>query len=223
MLKCIAKIDWGRVPYGVFITLTYPDGYWVRDYGQRTIDRSRFLRDLEKHLGREVSVLWRVEWQKRKTGSKKGEVAPHLHMMVLGVRFVACTVVRDLWRKVLDCRGTLCTDVRGVNGKEGCGRYLAKYISKATSLDNAAYLNNPHMAGRHWGLTRPTLVPFATVEDERDITEQEYKAAVDALDQICEGNGMEARESFTLLGEMRKDLFLKIMGERDCGPYLDRL
>jgi len=223
MLKVIAKIDWGRVPYGVFITLTYPDGYWTRDYHQRTIDRSRFIRDLEKHLGREVSVLWRCEWQKRKSGQKKGEIAPHLHLMCLGVRFVAANVVRQFWRGVLQVAGPLATDVRGVTGKEGCGRYLAKYISKTPSLDNAAYLNRPWMAGRHWGITRPSLVPWADVEHDREISEEEYHNAVAAYLEAVPGMPANAQESFTLLGEQRKGLFLKKLEYEACGPYLDRL
>jgi len=223
MLKTIARIDWGRVPYGVFITLTYPDGYWERDYYQRTIDRSRFLRDLENHLDREVSVLWRVEWQKRKSGKLKGQIAPHLHLMCLGVRFVAADAVRQLWRGVLHVEGPLSTDVRGVTGKEGCGRYLAKYISKSPSLDNAAYLNRPWMAGRNWGLTRPNLVPWADVEHDREISEEEYHAAVAAYLETTSNPLSVASESFTVLGEGRKALFMKNLPLEACGPYLDRL
>jgi len=223
MLKTIAKIDWGRVPYGVFITLTYPDDYWTRDYHKRTIDRSRFLRDLEKHLDREVSVLWRCEWQKRKSGAKKGQIAPHLHLMCLGVRFVAADVVRRFWRGVLQADGPLATDVRGITGKEGCGRYLAKYISKAASLDNAAYLNRPWMAGRAWGITRPNLVPWADVEHDREISEEEYHQAVAAYLEVYSNPLAEAQKSFTLIGEARKDLFIKNLEYEACGPYLDRL
>jgi len=223
MLKTIAKIDWSRVPYGVFVTLTYPDDLWVRDYHQRTIDRSRWIRDIEKHLDREVSILWRIEWQKRKSGKRKGQIAPHLHLMLLGVRFVAADVVRQCWRGVLLAVGPLATDVRGITGKEGCGRYLAKYISKAASLDNAAYLNRPWMAGRNWGLTRPALVPWADVEHDREISEEEYHAAVAAYLETTSNPLAAASESFTVLGEGRKGTFMKNLPLEACGPYLERL
>jgi hypothetical protein len=223
MLKTIAKIDWGRVPYGVFLTLTYPDALWEVDYYRRTMNRSVFLRDLEKHLDREVSVLWRVEWVKRKSGARKGQYAPHIHMMCLGIRFVAAAFVRQTWRSALQCSGPLATDVRGVTGNEGCGRYLAKYISKAPSLDNAAYLNRPWMAGRTWGLTRPNLVPWADVEHDREIGEEEYRAAMEAHLAMATHPGAAAQESFTLLGEQRKGLFVKNLQYEACGPYLDRL
>jgi len=223
MLKTIAKIDWGRVPYGVFVTLTYPDECWERDYYQRTIDRSRWIRDIEKYLDREISILWRIEWQKRKSGARKGQYAPHLHLMLLGVRYVAASAVRQYWRGVLRVVGPLCTDVRAVTGKEGVGRYLAKYISKASSLDNAAYLNRPWMAGRNWGLTRPSLVPWADVTADRELSEEEYRLAMEALIEMRMPPGAASQESFTLLGEQRVGLFIKNLAYDPCGPYLDRL
>jgi len=223
MLKTIAKIDWGRVPYGVFVTLTYPDTEWTRDYAQRTIDRSRFIRDLEKFLCREFPILWRIEWKRRQSGMRVGQYAPHLHLMCLGVRYVAASAVLHFWRGVLQVGGHLHTDVRGVHGPEGCGKYLAKYLSKSSSLGNAAYVNNPHMAGRHWGLTRPSLVPWADVEHDREISEAVYHEAVAAHIEMATHQGAETQESFTLLGEQRKGLFLKKLNYEACGPYLDRL
>jgi hypothetical protein len=223
MLKCIARIDWGRVPYGVFITLTYPDDHESPDHNLRTYHRSRFLRELEHHLGREVSVLWRSEFQKRKSGKRKGQIRPHFHLMCLGVRFVAADAVRRWWRGILDCQGPLATDVRGVSGAEGCGRYLAKYISKTSSLDNAAYLNNRWMVGRSWGLTRQSLVPWAPVVKDHEVTEEEYNLALSVWQQMWDTQFMPMQESFTILGKMRKDLFLRLLTERGCHIAPERL
>ena len=223
MLKLIAKIDWKRVPKGLFITLTYPDAYWERDYHQRTIDRNRFIRDLEKYTGREFPIIWRVEWVPRQSGMKEGELAPHVHMMCLGVAFVPGAWVNHLWRTILDCKGDCVTFVRGIKGPEGCGRYLAKYISKAALLANAAYVNNPCMAGRAWGVHRPSEVPWSDVLHDREIAEEEYHAAVAAHIEMSTHAGAEAQDSFSILGEVRKDTFLKLFGERSCGPYLERL
>jgi len=222
MLKTIAKIDWGRVPFGVFITLTYPDTRWETDYDNRTIQRSRFIRDLEKYLDREISVLWRTEWKKRQSGERKGEYAPHLHLMCLGTRFVCSKWVRTAWRSILSVTGALATDVRGVSGAEGCGKYLAKYISKSSSLDNAAYLNRPWMRGRHWGLTRPSLVPWADVEHDREISEDEYFSAMQAHLEMATWQGAKSQESITVLGEQRKKKFLDLWGNGSCGPYEER-
>jgi hypothetical protein len=209
MLKTIARIDWGKVPHGVFVTLTYPDSYAERDYSLRSYDRSRFLQELERYMHREVSVLWRTEYQRRKSGKRKGLISPHLHLMCLGVKYVAHDAVRRWWRGILDCRGALATDVRGVSGPEGCGKYLSKYLSKSSSLDNAAYLNKPYMNGRHWGLTRLSLVPWARVERDAEVSEEEYTHALEVWQAMDQDLARQATESFTVLGEMRKADFIR--------------
>lgn len=214
MLKTIARIDWGKVPYGVFITLTYPDDYYNRGYYERTIDRSRFIRDLEKYADKKIPILWRCEWQRRKTGKHRGLITPHFHMLCMGLRYVPHEDVRRWWRQALCCKGPLATDVRGIKGAEGCGRYLAKYLSKVRSLDNSAYLNKPWMNGRSWGLTRPDLVPFAKKDGDVELTDEE---ADEMAREYAEWRNMHIpyfNYGFTILGEKRITEFLERVSER---------
>lgn len=209
MLRTIAKIDWGKVPHGLFITLTYPDTHFNREYDVRTCDRSLFIRKLEEYADKNIPVLWRCEWQRRKTGAKKGLIVPHFHLLCMGIRFVPHQSVREWWRGILAVKGPLATDVRGITGKEGCGRYLAKYLSKSTSLDNGAYLNKPWMNGRHWGMTRVKDIPWFPIERNDEITAEEFRRAKEAFEAENAWASAGFGGSFTVLGEDRKRQFLE--------------
>ena len=161
MLKTVATVEWARVKRAVFITLTYPDSHADRSMQQRTRDRYLFLRSMEKHLGNKVGVLWRVEWQPRKSGARKGQLTAHMHLIAFGVSFIDKEVVRQCWRDVLDADGPVVTWIEGMKDGRKVARYVSKYCAKKVEndvLDNASYLNS---LGRHWGMCRRELIPWA--------------------------------------------------------------
>jgi len=211
MLRTIAKVDWLKVPGGVFITLTYPDTYFDRVPALRSYDRLRFVQEMERLLHKEICVLWRLEYEPRKSGKHVGLVCPHFHLMVPFIRFVHKTWIRRTWRRILDCKGPLITWVKAIRGPEGCGRYLAKYVAKQPVLDDVAYHNKPHMAGRKWGILRPELLPWHPIERAGEITAQEYADAIRAFNQINPWLGACPNSSFTVLGERAKAKFLALL------------
>lgn len=176
MLRFLNRVDWTRLDGTLFVTLTYPDSVDVRSYKDRTVDRSRFIRYIEGHTGKHLPVVWRVEWKHRKSGAKVGQLMPHWHLLVCGVKFLAADVVRDFWRKCIGYPvGPLCTDVQLVTGELGAVRYIAKYLSKRASLDISSYLNSGFEFGRHWGVCRKGLVPMSAVTVDRKLTPEEVE------------------------------------------------
>lgn len=175
MLRTIASVNWDHVKHAVFITLTYPDEYANRMMGERSTDKSLFLRMLERHLKKQLGVLWRLEWEPRKSGKHVGQLVAHWHLIVFGTRYVPKDTVRSFWQCVLRADGPVVTWIDGITSGRKISRYVSKYCSKlpdADVLDNASYLNN---LGRHWGINRRELVPwyprflipFLTSEDVR--------------------------------------------------------
>jgi len=162
MLRMIAAVEWERVKKAVFITLTYPDAYIDRSMEQRTRDKYLFFRHMENYLGKEVGAVWRLEWERRKSGARIGTNACHVHVIVFGVSFIEKDIVRSWWRSVLSAEGPLMTWIDQVKGGRKVAMYVAKYCGKkadGSALDNASYLNS---VGRHWGVRRKHLVPFCT-------------------------------------------------------------
>lgn len=87
-------------------------------------------------------------------------MAPHVHLIVFGLRFIPYQVVNRLWRGVLGVDGALRTDVRRIKGQRDVAKYVAKYAAKVNperSLVIASYLN---IEGRHWGIHRGDLIPW---------------------------------------------------------------
>lgn len=209
MLQLIAKVDWTKVGDSVFITLTYPDE--VADLGQkqRALHRQRFFKNIEDYIGTQVAVMWKTEWQPRKTGIHKGELRPHYHLMVLDVRYIPYDEVRAWWRHILQVEGYLATDVRRITGPQGAGKYLAKYVSKSSSLDNVLNHNGEKPSGRMWGLTRPSLVPMARVECDRELTAEEVQILQASQQKLKADYDPLLGNGFTGLGKKRKAILLR--------------
>lgn len=210
MLQEIATIDWRHYGTCVLITLTYPDQYYDRTPKERTVDRSRFLRDLENHLGKSVSVLWRLEYKPRKSGEHVGRLIPHFHLIVLGVRYVEKGFVRKGWRNVLGYVGKLVTDVRAKPRPQATAQYTAKYVAKEDSLgalDNVSYLNS---WGRAWGLTRAEWVRHCPRVGVADLNEDQLARAMEIAGWLL---GRKYVGSYYLLRPDVGALFARIAGK----------
>lgn len=179
LLVVLNTIDYDRLGPSVFVTLTYPDVVRRDSYKKRSLDRQRMLRDLERAVGKRFAAFWRIEWEERKSGAYTGKLAPHFHLCLFNVAFVNQEKVRELWRKVIGYQsGPLVTDVRRIYNVDGVGRYLGKYLAKYRSLDFITYHNSSIEFGRHWGLTRKTLVPFLPTRLQRQLSEFEKETLV---------------------------------------------
>lgn len=210
MLKLVHRIDWERASGGVFITLTYPDQLLPRHFDDRTYDRDRFFQKLERATGQPLRGIWRVEFKRRRSGKRKGQIQPHFHFIVFECPFIAWQTIRSAWRSVLCHEGPLSTDIHSLGTREKHGVYISKYCAKpmdSGSLDYASYLN---MRGRHWGVHRRNMLPLATEEKFEDISPDKIhkiKAlqAANAADYL-----QEADNGFTLFGSFKADLIKKI-------------
>ncbi len=67
----------------VFVTLTYPDSFPTY-----SADYKRHLELFSQRLRRrwpEMALIWKLEFQDRKSGENKGKIAPHYHLILYGV------------------------------------------------------------------------------------------------------------------------------------------
>lgn len=158
-LRFVAGIDWHRVPHGIFITLTYPDECVPKDYNQSNRHRYLFHRYMENYLHKQISLLWRIEWKPRLSGSRIGSHEPHIHLIVFGVRFIPHQEIRRWWKTIVHANGPIATDVTSLDDEGMHGIYVSKYTAKmpeSSSLDNHANLN---INGRHYGYLRRQGIP----------------------------------------------------------------
>lgn len=215
MLRLINKIHWKDVGKSTFITLTYPDTHITLGQTDRKKHRDQFFREVERDCGHAVPFLWKLEWQVRKSGEHVGTPAPHTHCMALGLPFIHHQVVRKLWRRIIKAKGPLATDVKAIKGEDGAARYMAKYVSKASSLDISAYRSNPKMRGRAWGLTRSNLVPMFAVSLLERLTEDQSELLRQYASENFKNYDVELGGGFTVFGRAHAIAVLGTLGKGD--------
>lgn len=214
LLKTTARIDWTKAKPCIFITLTYPDAALPKSARGQSIHLHSFVRAMEKELGKKVSVIWRIEWEERKTGQHKGKVAPHFHLIVFQTAYMDHGRVNDLWRATIGYKAYCRTEVKGMENERQTGYYVAKYCAKVSgdcSLVNAAYLSN---RGRHWGVLRKGLLPVHDLHELRSgTTAQICDAYMAACDKIGINPAWEV--SLSLIGDKAADVAAMLFASKD--------
>lgn len=214
MLKRLATVHWEGVGPSLFVTCTYPDDYVITTKEERTRQRSRLLRDMEKHLGREFGALWRNEWVVRKSGKLMGTMAPHVHLIVFDCKWFDCHQLNQLWRVVLRADGYLRTEVERIRGQRDVAKYAAKYCAKVNpdhSLVIASYLN---IEGRHWGIHRADLIPWCVRTWDLRFTPDEIELLENAAATKIPYFPKGTRSGFSLFGPVVKKVVAEIRARR---------
>jgi len=211
--KLLNTVDSSKVNPAVFITLTYPDHVRRLEYKERSVDRAKFWRYVESYLGRNVPAFWRIEWEERKSGAYTGKLAPHFHLMAFGVPFLPWQDVREWWRKSIGAGdGPLSTEVKRIKGVDAVSRYVSKYVSKYRSLDISTYHNSGIKFGRHWGVLRPEMVPYAPVVLERLMTTKEIDRVQRYAQSKWSWYDKDLNGGYSLFGKKWADNLAKMFG-----------
>jgi len=211
MLRTVATIEWRNVKESLFVTLTYPDQYVRATAHERNQDRHWFFRSIENYLDRKVGALWRLEWVPRKSGTLLGTMQAHVHLIVFGVRFIPYQEVNRAWRVALGAVGNVRTDVQKIRGGRDVAKYVSKYCSKkpeSSSLVNTTYLNAP---GRHWGMHRRTLIPFANRFLLSSLSAEEIRLAENAACMTFKFFTRGTDQGFSLFGPNGKKVGEEIL------------
>jgi len=214
MLRTLNRIDWDKIPSGTFLTLTYPDDEISFTAIRRRRDRDHFVLSLERQACTKLPIIWRTEFEERKSGRYTGRLCPHHHLMVLSSQRFSHGLVNALWRNCLQTKNpNLQTKATPMRGAFGCAKYLAKYCSKYRPLDIGAYLNTPCEFGRQWGILRPSLIPFQeSIKQELNSDEAVRAAELGIVVGLGTGQGVPA--GYTIFGkEMAEKIISGIFKE----------
>ncbi len=206
MLQMIDEIDWMANGPGVFLTLTLPDQRWRAVRNMLTHIRHRFFRDSEKHLGKQLYGLWRIEWKPRLTGNAVGQLRPHWHFLFPGLRWYDQQDAMVIWQKILKYRRPISVTAERMDSHKKVAVYIAKYCAKETPLshlDSVAYLNSK---GRHWGIRRKALITMHPRRDYVDLPQE----AVSEIRKLREASGQHYSSlydgGFSLFGPWSADM-----------------
>jgi hypothetical protein len=126
----------------LFVTLTYP-GRWAGDWKRWKRDLDTWRRRLFHRCPR-AAFVWKLEPQVRG--------APHFHLIVIGVPFLAKAWLSRSWYEVVgsgDPKHLVAgTNVQQVRSHRGVKSYAAKYTAKQQKLPESWQDG----VGRWWGV-----------------------------------------------------------------------
>ena len=147
------------LPY--FVTLTFPDNYPTAK------EAHRHLKVFAQRLQRSypfMSMIWKMEYQTRKSGKREGEYAPHFHIFLWGVMIERKTLqrlIKRIWFEIVGSEdkrhlrnGANVTEIKNYRGMRN---YLKKYMYKPFSHEEEGSL------GRCWGVIGK--VPYGEVKE----------------------------------------------------------
>jgi hypothetical protein len=148
----------------LFATLTYPDVYsedpevWKRDFD---VWAKRVHRRFPK-----VSIVWRLELKRRKSGTNVGELAPHFHALLYGLGWPAAGTLREKlmlwvsmsWYEVVGSENAAHlaagTRVEEIHSMKHLTAYVCKYLAKVDQSEDVE-------VGRWWGVRYRDNMPWA--------------------------------------------------------------
>jgi len=158
LLDWLNMIETGELSSGLFLTLTYPDVF--------PTDPQRWKRDLDvflKRLKRQYPgavCVWRLEWKERLSGENVGKVAPHFHIIALGIPRMSLRWLSVSWFETVgsgdDRHLGAGTQAQRIRHRRGIMYYAAKYMAKVAESPD-------FWTGRVWGIVGRDLLPVVLV------------------------------------------------------------
>lgn len=211
LLKYSATINWKKTRTSLYATWTYPDEVLPRD--RLTLNRDRYLlmRKIEKHLGRRLCGIWRIEWKPRLTGKFKGQAMPHWHWIVFDVGYISYKKIRLYWREVIHAPNEVSMRFERIEDGQKATRYIGKYAAKAINRDNLDILPQLNSLGRHYGYFRKAQIPRHKVQWFKTLTAQQLKAIQEYASQNFEWLDPRTPRSFSLFGNYGVAAVMKIL------------
>lgn len=159
LLDLMNQIETGALSSGLFLTLTYPDAF-PEDPRRWKRDLDVFMKRLKRQYPGAVAV-WRLEWKTRLSGDNKGKVAPHFHIMALGIPRVSLRWLAVAWYETVGSGDErhlgAGTQAQRIRHRRGIMYYAAKYIGKVQEEVCGGW------TGRVWGIVGRDLLPVVLV------------------------------------------------------------
>lgn len=158
MLDLLNQIEQVALSTGLFVTLTYPD-IFSQDAASWKRDLDAFLKRARRQYPSSVWI-WRLEWKHRLSGENVGVLAPHFHLIALGIPRLSLRWLAESWYEVVDSGDVrhlgAGTSARRIRSRRGIMYYASKYMSKEAASPGV-------WTGRVWGVAGRELLPVVLV------------------------------------------------------------
>ena len=174
------NIDYTKPPK--FITLTYPDEALPDDPSVYKKHLKAFQERLRRRFP-EMSAIWRMEVEPRKSGKYVGREVPHYHLAAVNMPYLKFEEIRDMWKEVIGSPVNPRVRIEKCQNRRKAFAYISKYVAKMVDKvpdleeveeappagfnedgadENALSLSIAHNGtlGRWWGVFNRGFLPF---------------------------------------------------------------
>jgi len=158
MLNAMAQMR--NIGAGYFVHLTFPGMATIPAKFVVTQETAKSaLAALRKRIARKLPAaggIWRMELKKRLTGSSKGLIVPHFHVMIFGIVWddpdeTFRQWVARVWNEIIDPSDRKHRKA-GTRVDEICNRrHAMAYASKYTAKTSGESEDKGQLWGRRWG------------------------------------------------------------------------
>ncbi len=203
MLRMVNRIDFDQVGRSTFATLTYPDESLPLGMADLTANRDAFQKVWERFSAGPRPGLWRVEWEKRKSGRYRGTFAPHIHCLWFGCPKWPQAEARDAWHRIIGTRVKPRLELKEATGPRRVGFYVSKYIGKMPPpcyLVIDAYLAAV-LPGRKWGVLRKESIPWCPKRQTEILQGSQWDVIRTMAKDSWKGCPNDGEQGFTLFGK----------------------
>jgi hypothetical protein len=168
MMRTLAKIQASRKP--LWLDLTYPDEFYSERYDGKTLKEKHLKKFFQRLHYRypEAGIIWKLEYQYRKSGKHVGKYFPHFHVLLWGFHDQDIFQLRqDFLRMWWEACGKLSQDhleagirLTRLRSTRGAFWYASKYMSK-TVEQMQDFDIDAQAVGRWWGIKGRENLPFS--------------------------------------------------------------
>jgi len=207
-----------------FFTLTFPD--WFPEVEAAKVLLDNFFKRMKRAFPN-ASALWRLEVIDRKSGSSKGQVAPHFHLLVWGG--VEETWAKQAWFEVNGQSDYAHlkhgAKVDTLDSWAGAVSYCAKYCGKVCEFETHGRIWGIHNRKEFPAQKEPTISQEVS-ERERDVMARTMRrlhrsrCITAAMRYEASGVAVKARASWAASRRKSRSLTVFTTSPRDWCRWL---
>jgi hypothetical protein len=218
LLRLTSSMDRKAMGRCSMLSLTWPD--WIPDVSpeRRTLALSLMQRHVERLSREQRPGVWRVEWEIRKSGRRRKQLFPHIHVLYYNAPWLDKLGIEAAWQSSLSSDRVVRTRIEEERRHGRIQMYISKYLAKpvgrivSLSLSHTSADGEVIRPGRTWGCFRRGGLPWAKeTEVVLPVGDARIDALRDAARGIWDGVSADPQMGFTLLGPRGPEAAQKIL------------
>lgn len=199
LLRLFNRMDFQRAGRMTFFTATYPDEVPDPTKDEFNDHVGKLWRVVERWSG-QTPMVWRKEFEYRKSGSRVGSFRQHLHVFGFKMPFLPAWELGKKWAKIIKSPRPCHFHMSEIETPRKAFRYVSLYIAKVPPTSGNLAIVPNQATGRHWGIRRRELLPWGPPAFAKLQSVDELVILRRLCRRVWDGIPESNVDGFTLLG-----------------------